>query len=124
MFAHAARLVQASSAFTSLLSSSIPDGPSKEDSARAAKEIAQRLRARTRSRRGSRVDEVKYGEASFDRNDGFVSRGDEEEEYEVVGGCPAVRLEGDMPHDWIVTLEAIYEPLYVFISFCLRFLWS
>ncbi|EJD04978.1 uncharacterized protein FOMMEDRAFT_139606 [Fomitiporia mediterranea MF3/22] len=110
---HAARLALASSAFASLLSSPLLDSPTKEDSARAAREIAVRLA----SGRGH-VSESKTPTSMFDRRcreEGRRARrerdGEGEDECEYAGGCPAIRLEGDTPRDWNVALEAIYEPM-------------
>ncbi|KAL5478885.1 hypothetical protein ACEPAI_2162 [Sanghuangporus weigelae] len=104
---HAARLALASKAFASLLSTKLSENPNKEDSVRAANELAARLNG---CRRNRLVCEPFYHSIG---NAQVKGHGCDEGEYdyEVVGGCPAIRLEGDSPKDWLVTLEAIYEPL-------------
>ncbi|KAL5525217.1 hypothetical protein ACEPAF_9086 [Sanghuangporus sanghuang] len=104
---HAARLALASKAFTSLLSTKLSENPNKEDSVRVANEIAARLNDCRRNRLVCEPFYHGFGNAQMKghRCDEGVY------EYEVVGGCPAIRLEGDSPKDWLVTLEAIYEPL-------------
>ncbi|KAL5520390.1 hypothetical protein ACEPAG_9614 [Sanghuangporus baumii] len=104
---HAARLALASKAFASLLSTKLSENPNKEDSVRVANEIAARLNG---CRRNRLVCEPFYHSIGNAQVKGHGC--DEGEyEYEVVGGCPAIRVEGDSPKDWLVALEAIYEPL-------------
>lgn len=102
---HAGRLVIASRAFASLLTTPIsspavfsgPGGP--KASARAAAEIGAKLARRRRSN-------------SPNDGDGMMMTEEEvQSEIEYVDQCPLVRLEGDSPKDWSVALEAIYEPM-------------
>ena len=109
---HAARLALASKSFASLLTTKLSQNPSKDDSARAASAIAARLNG---CRRRGLACEPFYHTVGYHQAKSFGA--DEGEyQYEIVGGCPAIRLEGDSPKDWMVALEAIYEPMCVILS--------
>ncbi|KAI5120637.1 hypothetical protein M0805_009397 [Coniferiporia weirii] len=79
---HAVRLIAAAGAFANLLSGPRPLPGDREGSARAADEIARKVRDASGSAGGG---------------------------AEYVDGCPFVSLEGDTPRDWVVALEAIYD---------------